>query len=139
MKPVTFTQPTRVGTLYNTGETAGFEDDVAEALIKQGFAVAGAVKLDTPEPPQRFQGEAPGVARPVEFRPDPAPVQTVQAQVPPAAVVRDPGGVRIPETWATMSAAEMRALAEQLGVVTANKAEAQAAIEAEMQRRQAAA
>lgn len=87
LKAVTFTQPTRVGTLYNTGEVAGFEADVANRLIEQGFAKAGEVVLDVPEPPQRFQGEAPVVARPAEITPEIAPIRPVEAQVPPAAEV----------------------------------------------------
>ncbi|MBP0493043.1 hypothetical protein [Roseomonas indoligenes] len=99
---VKFTQPTRVGTLYNTGEVAGFEPEMARALMDQGFATTPDADLDVPEAPQRFQGEAPVIARPVEIRPDTAPVVGALAQVPPAAVLRDNSAVVIPEGWATM-------------------------------------
>ncbi|EHM01417.1 hypothetical protein HMPREF9946_02156 [Acetobacteraceae bacterium AT-5844] len=49
MKTVTFLVPTRVGTLYNAGDVAGFEPEVADKLVKQGFAVAGSKKVAVPE------------------------------------------------------------------------------------------
>lgn len=38
MKTVHFVRPTKLGTLYNTGETAGFDEALADHLVQQGFA-----------------------------------------------------------------------------------------------------
>ncbi|MFC4169611.1 hypothetical protein [Teichococcus aestuarii] len=50
MKKVTFQVSARVGTLYNPGEHASFDDDVADALVRQGYAVAGIRKGLGPDP-----------------------------------------------------------------------------------------
>ena len=45
---VKFLKPCQQGSLYNKGEIAGFDKDVEERLIKQGFAEA--VKSDAKKP-----------------------------------------------------------------------------------------
>lgn len=40
MKAVKFIMPFTVGALYNEGEVAGFEDAVADDLVKRGIAEA---------------------------------------------------------------------------------------------------
>lgn len=137
LKTVTFTQPTRVGTLYNTGETAGFDAAMAEGLVAQGFAVWGAAAIDVPEPPQRAGSEAPVTAAPAEITPATAGLQTTLAQVPAAVTIDPRDDVVIPEGWASLGTAELRALAAQLGAPGANKADAVIAIEGELARRAA--
>lgn len=38
MKTIRFVHPTKLGTLYNAGEMAGFEETLADHLVQQGFA-----------------------------------------------------------------------------------------------------
>lgn len=47
MKAIKFLAAATVGTLYNVGEVAGFEDHIADDLIEQG--VAEEVKLEKPK------------------------------------------------------------------------------------------
>lgn len=47
MKAIKFLAAATVGTLYNEGEVAGFEDHVADDLIEQG--VAEEVKAEKPK------------------------------------------------------------------------------------------
>jgi hypothetical protein len=44
MKTVKFLMPHTVGSLYNEGEVAGFEDDVADDLIDRKIAEAHKVE-----------------------------------------------------------------------------------------------
>ena len=81
---VKFLKATQVGTLYNEGETAGFDDDVAERLVQQGFARFGKAK------------RAVVVQEPAEIIPPLVPQPAVVsrgAYEPTAAVVLTPEGV----------------------------------------------
>lgn len=45
---VTFLKPTQQGTLYNTGETATFDKETEERLVKQRFADPAKSKTEKP-------------------------------------------------------------------------------------------
>ena len=77
--------PVRLGTLFNTGETAAFEDAVADSLIAQGFAVAGKAKVDAPPRPQTVTPAPLPVPRVAEVSPRTVDLTTASVATTPSA------------------------------------------------------
>jgi hypothetical protein len=95
-KTLTFLAATRAGTLYNRGDVAGFDDDVANRLVAQGLAREGVhedlqPKSREPDPVTTLAGAI-------------AVVDPGNTPVVPALVAKPAGAEVDPDTGAVTTA-----------------------------------
>lgn len=131
----------RTWNAYKSGSLAAFADKQALDLQRDGLVeLRGLGEERRPAAHMPLRTEAPAVAAATTSVTADAE-RPMDAERPPPAVRRDTGAhpaIEIPEDWENQHHTKIMALARELGVEVTTKAEAEAVIREELERRGAA-